>query len=797
MLKKLLLLIFLSVNGFCATANIDMLEFTGGVDVITKDKLNLKYSPLENILNVRTDENGQLSKRLGIVKDNTTAMSGSQKIRNGYTYRQSDGDEYLIWQSSNSIFYRVGDGTYGIITSTYNTTYNADYATANDLLYVSDGNTNMFSWDGTTRTDYDLTNSTNMVKARYIEWAFLRMWYAGIDGQRSRVYYSEVLEPANIQAANFIDIAPDDGDVGTGLLLSGDSLIFTKKYSTWEITQIDAGRFNYSQISPTIGCLYNSTLINYKESPAFLSKRGVEHYQGNFNLLSAPIDNTIKSLNALSIEQQQILQSTAQDWGAGTGTNIDTTTYSGSMSIQSNNNKIELLFTTISENMVLAIPDVDKDVPARLRFKIISTSTFDTNRIDIKLAHYTYSQSLDVTKVNISLCDKNMNVLTYGISDSIPYSTGIYGLQSLPYMSVNFANSVTLNTGSTYYIRIATDTFTSYYAPNPRAWGCFGEWYYKPTSGILERDTYNNNWVEDSYIYGASTVTTSPVYKLYNTSATASFTSKISTATSWGTWGQFVVNDSQPAGSTIDYYIKTSTANDNFASKTQSSISNGQTISSTVGEYVQVIASFTRTDSIVIPKLNDFTIKYYGTTNDEPQFIEYDDCLYVSVSTDNASTTNDTTFIYQKDNSWTKYNWNAGGFTVSKNKLYQGSSLDLGQVYQCEVDNIYTDDGVSYNSTWATPFIRTNTVFKNVFNDLWVVAEDNSGDLTCSFRIDGSEGSWNDLTAQSMDYTNSQAYIDYRLPILSARAIQFMIQSTSKFNINRMHLFYNPEISIE
>lgn len=63
-MKKILtaVLLLLSIKAFSQEQIISINEFSGGVDIIVPSKLNLKYSPFSEIINVFTDEDGMIKK---------------------------------------------------------------------------------------------------------------------------------------------------------------------------------------------------------------------------------------------------------------------------------------------------------------------------------------------------------------------------------------------------------------------------------------------------------------------------------------------------------------------------------------------------------------------------------------------------------------------------------------------------------------------------------------------------------------------------------------------------------------
>jgi hypothetical protein len=331
-MKKFILCLVLLFPIIVGAENFQIQEFSGLVDIVEPDLLTDKYSP--DLLNVLTDEYACLTKRRGSTQFLSSPLSDLHNIRTIYPYSQQNGNAYMIIESSTSIYYSLSNGSPVSITNGISSSYRYSFMTAKDVLYGSNGSNNPFYSSPDSYTELTVANSTGMVKARFITYWNNRAWYAGVDNYRSTVYYSEYNDPTNIQAVNYLNINVSDGDNITGLYKTSDNkLKIFKTYSTWEIYEKSAGVFDFRNISQTIGCLYQTTIDEKDGNMYWLSHRGVEKYDGTFTLVSSPIDNFIKSLNQIKVNQASIVLNTAGDWGAGTGTNIDTTTTAGSVEI--------------------------------------------------------------------------------------------------------------------------------------------------------------------------------------------------------------------------------------------------------------------------------------------------------------------------------------------------------------------------------------------------------------------------------------------------------------------------------
>ncbi|PJA87689.1 MAG: hypothetical protein CO140_02975, partial [Candidatus Moranbacteria bacterium CG_4_9_14_3_um_filter_40_7] len=288
----LLLLVFIPLTAHTEEQVYSLTGFSGYVDLYSPDQIGIKNSP--DLLNVRTDGKS-VWKRLGYDNYNATALNGALKGRSLYLYKKANGSQYLIANSSNSMFADTTGTEFTAIKSGLSAALKDDYTTVKDTLYRDNGSDTSGKWDGTTYTSITAAVSTNVVVGKYIKWYHNRLWKAGVTGSLSVVYYSEVNDPDNFNANNYINVTINDGDILTGLFVWGDKLIATKRYSMWEIVETQAGNFIIRALNMKVGCLYQSTIAELFGFPIWMSARGIEYYTGaNIELISKPIENLIE-----------------------------------------------------------------------------------------------------------------------------------------------------------------------------------------------------------------------------------------------------------------------------------------------------------------------------------------------------------------------------------------------------------------------------------------------------------------------------------------------------------------------
>lgn len=929
-MKKILLLILFFFLSFAhaseQTASIE--TFQGGVDVISPDKLNISNAPFTGLLNIRTDEYSQITKRYGTVKYNTIPMTGSLKTRNAFTFNQNNGNSYIITVSSSSVFASLS-GTFTTIISTRSLSGRDRFAVGQNKLFGCNGINAGWSWDGTNTTIYDVTNSTGFPTGKYVLYWQQRLWISGDSNYPSRLYYSEGGQPTNFQ--NFIDIATDDGDQITGMMIGADgSMIVTKNYATYTIYQYETGGFAYLQKSPSIGCLYDTTMCIFNGLSTWMSSRGIEQFNGStFSEppLTAPIDNYFKSLTQISVSQNVWQHDTSGDWGAGSGTNIDTTTYSGSVSIISNygvwNEKTVasvLIGVSVSSdgtkqavctaggifnNYIYVSTDTGNTWSAKGNAgnwscvamsadgKVISACNYPGVAgyiyvsTDTGNTWYQAGTAQNYTSIAVSSDGSKQTAVAdngyiYVSSDTgktwnIPASILSYGPLNWTSVAMSLNGTRQTAAGRNIYqnsIFVSEDSGASWITYGRIDDNCagiamtadgstqticgLGTWAWanayiyksldyghswskkniaKDWSGIsisadgktvLASDKNNSNggYIYESFDGGNTWSTTSSGAKDWtgvalsadgskqfattfgnkvyintttNFPSSGSFTSQTFNATNWGSWGTFSVTDSQPSGSSISYYVKTSTASDDFSTKAAIPVSNGSAINTTVGSYIQVISSFTRTDLTAIPLLNSFNISYYGTNDNVPFQTVFNRKLYCAVESPGTSSGNDTVLVLQKDGTWTKDTMSVGAFAVNRSNLYYGSSTDNGFVYRSEVPNVYSDDGVGYPAYWTSKPIWVHPYERVSFKDIWIQGEGTDSNLDIGYALNENS---NGFTSKSIMTGSMPFWKKMPLPLKTGRAVQIKIGdftgiSENYFKINRLYLTYDNQLSLE
>lgn len=207
-------------------------------------------------------------------------------------------------QSVNILFDQTTTAT--TLSTGFSTTARWDFATANDTLWMVNGEVAK-KWDGTTFGD--MGGSPPLGK--FIIFHKQRLFIAGASAARSRVYFSDVGAPETWGALSFIDVGKGDGDAITGLAVLNDVLVITKDNSVWLLSGDSSSTFVLRRATDEGGCTVKQGIALIKDTLAWLGKDGVRLFDGVRSALgSEKISTTFAGLN-----KRQLAQAAGVFWG--------------------------------------------------------------------------------------------------------------------------------------------------------------------------------------------------------------------------------------------------------------------------------------------------------------------------------------------------------------------------------------------------------------------------------------------------------------------------------------------------
>lgn len=253
--------------------------------------------------------NGNLRKAGGTSKWNSTVIESGEEIRGMFEYVRAgtagSPSRKRVVHAGTKVLADDNDGTFASIKTGLEDNKIPNYTTFTDLLiWTSNSNTDVpQKWDQTTVADLGGSPPNFAFSCVHVN----RLWASGAVAEPSRLYYCAQLnaEDWSSSDAGFIDVAPDDGDVITGLY-SHRGALFIFKGPNFGSIHVLTGRtpsdFALSQFSGEVGGVGPNTIFTFGNDVGFLALDGsirslaaTEKY-GDFEemTLSRPISHWLR-----------------------------------------------------------------------------------------------------------------------------------------------------------------------------------------------------------------------------------------------------------------------------------------------------------------------------------------------------------------------------------------------------------------------------------------------------------------------------------------------------------------------
>jgi len=258
-----------------ATKELYVNDFSAGL--ITKFPPHLIPHPGASAL----CENWDLSEKVGALVRrkgravHKTALASSDKVSGLFQYVQADGDTFLIASNNDDVYNVTGAGTWtSIFTGASMDGSEVNFSVMNDLLVIVNATITTQKWAGTGATAALL--GTPPANVKYIEKHANRMWMANSSAGKSRLHYSalddvEDWTDTGDDGAGFIDVYPDDGEEITGIKSLGNILLVWKRTRTFAVYNYKPSNFIVRELSPSVGCVANKTIVKTDTQAIFLS----------------------------------------------------------------------------------------------------------------------------------------------------------------------------------------------------------------------------------------------------------------------------------------------------------------------------------------------------------------------------------------------------------------------------------------------------------------------------------------------------------------------------------------------
>lgn len=218
--------------------------FVGMNDRLPAHELpNGVFQLLDNVLVA----DNKLVKRPG--NTGSTAIAGSLAMLGGTAFEKANGTKLQIIclnGASNAQLYESSNGTTFSAIGSANLTKDAqmNFVIASDRLFGFNG-TDVVDYDGTTVT----VNRATVPLGKFGFWFHNYLFVAGVSGNPSRLYWSDLGTPTTFTGSNFIDINANDGDSITGIGTLNDELLIFKNNSVWSISGWSGSTFSATTIA--------------------------------------------------------------------------------------------------------------------------------------------------------------------------------------------------------------------------------------------------------------------------------------------------------------------------------------------------------------------------------------------------------------------------------------------------------------------------------------------------------------------------------------------------------------------
>ncbi len=237
-------------------------------------------------------------------------------IVNGFTAPPSSGVGY---SAINLYGYFKGGTTafLGDVSTQAGCTLKAEYIP--DFLLVATistgatttqlNGTNGLNWSALSLTSPHFSGSPfcfgDTYAPKYLEVDNNVMFYAGFSSSPSTVWYSEVGEPANVQAESSFEVRTNDGDKIYATKSYNNQLLVMKENSFHKLVGDNSDNYQLIQISDQYGCISNKSVLQYDQKILWLEKKGILEYNGaNHQIISGPIEGIFRRMNISAAKEK-------------------------------------------------------------------------------------------------------------------------------------------------------------------------------------------------------------------------------------------------------------------------------------------------------------------------------------------------------------------------------------------------------------------------------------------------------------------------------------------------------------
>lgn len=258
---------------------------------------NKEFSDMQNM---EYDEGGVIRKRAGYV-----AAGNALTAARGLGTFSTESSNYMVTIDGTQLKYRT--------TGNWSTATGDTFTAAKDTAFTQ-ARLKLFIWNGSDGGAYfdgsAVTRPGTMPKAKFSVYYQNKHIAAGVDGQPSRLYISNLTNAADftvttggtqpqpdstndsengnpnvpgatvfagtpaLTEANVLDIRKNDGDKITALGVFQDVLIVFKERSIFQVTFDSSGNPTVTPVTYATGCVSHKSVVNIENDISFMSREG-------------------------------------------------------------------------------------------------------------------------------------------------------------------------------------------------------------------------------------------------------------------------------------------------------------------------------------------------------------------------------------------------------------------------------------------------------------------------------------------------------------------------------------------
>ena len=282
-------------------------QLNGGLNS-TAGPFGVQSNEATEIQNIDFDKFGSIIKRGGYATLNTGNISGGAQIDGLHWYEYNASGSYASFAvaTAGTNFYAMNDldgqwdDTTGAVTITAGN--HCDFENFLNEVYVTNGTNPPWKWAGTSTASI-MSVPTGLTTAKYVKQFSNYLFIANVTVSGvtypSRIYWSGIKDTSSWDAADWIEIAKDDGQEITGIKVLADRLVIYKRRNIYNL--FFTGDADIPFILPgggksnsAVGCIAPFSIQEVENGHVFLAADGLYYYDGmNSYKLSHRITSTL------------------------------------------------------------------------------------------------------------------------------------------------------------------------------------------------------------------------------------------------------------------------------------------------------------------------------------------------------------------------------------------------------------------------------------------------------------------------------------------------------------------------